>query len=70
MDRPHLLPMPVTLIGTLPNGAPVNMEFDAERCDGGMSLLEWLCAKSDRNPDIGWKRMNEWRREQKMEALP
>ena len=61
--------MTVTLHGRLSDGNEAHMEFDDERTDGGMALLEWLLSKGDGNSDAGWQRMNEWRRENGMEAL-
>ena len=61
--------MRVTLIGKLPNGTVTQMSFDPVRCEDGMAIVEWLCARSDLNSDLGWQRMNDWRIEQKLPLL-
>ena len=46
----------VQLTGTLPNGEPVRMEFDPERCEDGWAIVEWLCAHGTEpgTHEAGW----------------
>ena len=60
----------IQLTGTLPNGEPVRMEFDAARCENGMAIVAWLCAKGGPSDDLGWNALQAWRVANKMERLP